>query len=174
MEAVYLYLTGRALLHRSATHQNSRFKGGFLCFRVFKLMKKIIHLVSLLSLFLLAYGSPPLVLADFKEGNGCTKIGAEGQPVDAPSLACLAQVVVNVIGLALAFLGFVTLVFLLIGSIKFITSRGDQKALQSAKNTMTYAILGAVLVIFAFFAINTVTTMLGLPPILSSFTLYQP
>ena len=117
--------------------------------------------------------SPVWVLADFKEGNGCTKIGAEGQPVDVPSLACLAQVVVNVIGLALAFLGFVTLVFLLIGAIKFITSRGDQKALQSAKNMMTYAILGAILVIFAFFAVNTVTTMLGLPPILSSFTFYQ-
>jgi len=41
----------------------------------------------------------------------------------------------------------VLFIFLVIGGFKFITSGGDPKATESAKNTLTYAILGLVLLI---------------------------
>lgn len=109
------------------------------------------------------------------DGAGCV-LGPTGSAVnDVPSLACLAQVVINIINFAFMFLGVVTLLMLLFGSIKYITSGGDPKALQGAQKTITYALIGAVVVMLSFVLINVVTTALGLSSsnILSNFSFYQ-
>ncbi len=91
---------------------------------------------------------------------------------DIPSLGCLAQIVVSVIELAFAFLGAVLLLLLMWGAVKFIISRGDPKGIQEAQKTMTYAVIGAVVVLGSFILINIVTTALGLPNILTGFQIY--
>lgn len=92
---------------------------------------------------------------------------------DVPTLACLGQVVSNFIYLLLAFVGFVALVIFLSGAIKFVISRGDPKAIQSAQKTMTYAIIGLVIIIFSYTIINLITDTLGLPNLFTNFTIYQ-
>lgn len=108
-------------------------------------------------------------------GCTCTVVDATGKTVatDVPSLACFAPIVVNVISLAFAFLGAVTLLFLLYGAIRFVTSRGDPKAIESAQKTMTYAVVGAAVVLASFIIVNLVTTTLGLGNILTNFTIYR-
>jgi len=69
---------------------------------------------------------------------------------DAPQLACLIGVVGSFINLAFVFLGAVCLIFLLYGAIKFITSQGDPKAIKSARDTMTYAVIGTALVLSTY------------------------
>ena len=93
---------------------------------------------------------------------------------DVPSLGCLAQIIVNIINFAFVFLGAVTILILLFGAIKFITSAGDPKAIQGAQKTMTYAIVGAIVVLASFIIINIFTTALGLPSLLQNFSIYQP
>lgn len=95
-------------------------------------------------------------------------------PGDVPSLGCLAAVVVNVMNFAFVFLGAVCLAFLFYGSLLFVLSRGDPKAVQKAKGTMTYAIIGTVFVALSFFIVNVITTALGLGNFLQNFTFYQP
>lgn len=111
--------------------------------------------------------------------GSCGKLsgpGCECAPgtTDVPSLACLAPVATNVIYYLFAFLGAAAIVFLLFGAIKFVTSQGDQKALQSARGTMTYAVIGVVLILLSFTIVNIITTALGLGNILDKFTFYQP
>lgn len=90
----------------------------------------------------------------------------------AMSLGCLTQIIVNIINLALSLLGTVALLFLLFGAIKFVISRGDPKALEEAQKTMTYAVLGVVVVLGSFILINIISTALGYPNILTQFTLF--
>jgi hypothetical protein len=73
---------------------------------------------------------------------------------EAPQLSCLANLIPVIINLAFVFLGAACVIFLLWGSIRFITSGGDQKAVQGAKATITYAIIGTVLVLSAFILAN--------------------
>lgn len=110
------------------------------------------------------------------DGAGCVLSPKEGYtgPADVPSLACLAQVVVNVINVAFMFLGAVCLIFLLYGALLFVLSRGDQKALQKAQGTMTYAVIGTVFVALSFMAVNFVASSLGISNFLSNFSFYQP
>ena len=91
----------------------------------------------------------------------------------APSLGCLAQIIPNVINYLFMFLGAVAVIFLLFGALKFVISRGDPKALQSARGTMTYAVIGLVVILLSFAIIQIITNLLGLPSILNNFSLYQ-
>ena len=45
---------------------------------------------------------------------------------------------------------------LIIGGIRYTTSNGDQQAVQNAKNTILYAVVGLVIATLAFAAINFV------------------
>lgn len=93
---------------------------------------------------------------------------------DVLSLGCLAQIVVNIINVAFLFLGAACLIFLLYGALLFVLSRGDQKALQKAQGTMTYAVIGTVFVALSFMIVNFVADSLGITGFLSNFSFYQP
>ena len=107
---------------------------------------------------------------------GCVTLNSEGKVVpgaDIPSLGCLADTLTNLVNVAFLFLGAATVLFLIYGAIRFVISRGDQKAVQSAKNTITYSIIATVLVLGIYIIINAVTKTLGLPSLLNNFTFYQ-
>lgn len=111
------------------------------------------------------------ITQDVTFGGGCqTSING----FDALSLACAAQIVSNLVSLTLTFLGLVTLVFLLWGAIRFVISSGDPKAITSAQNTMTYAIIGAVVVLGSFILVNIVTTTLNIPNPAVNFSIFNP
>jgi hypothetical protein len=55
----------------------------------------------------------------------------------------------------------IAFIMLLVGSIKFIFSAGDVEAAAGAKNTITYAIIGLVLVICAFAIVRVLGIVLG-------------
>lgn len=53
-------------------------------------------------------------------------------------------------------IGAVSVIMLIIGGIRYTTSQGDQGAVQSAKNTILYAIVGIVVALLAYAAVNFV------------------
>lgn len=74
------------------------------------------------------------------------------------SLADVFNFAINVVlgaGIAL------TIIFLILGGIQYITSKGDQKAAQQARDWLTNAIVGFIVVIGAFTIKTVVGTMIG-------------
>lgn len=118
----------------------------------------------------------PVFALETKPAEGCVlEVADQGTGVvykGVPSIGCLAQIVVSVINFAFVFLGAAAIIYLLFGAIKFVISRGDQKALQSARNTMTYAVIGVVFILLSYAIIAAISKALGLD-LLSNFTLYQ-
>jgi len=77
--------------------------------------------------------------------------GQAGAP--SVSLNNLPQTITN----ALAFFaGGLSVIFLLVGGLKYVTSAGDPKRTNSAKQTITYAIIGLIVAIMAFAIANFV------------------
>jgi len=60
-------------------------------------------------------------------------------------------------------------IMLLIGGFKFLTSGGDPKRTESAKGTMTYAIVGLVVIIASYLILKTIEFFTGLK--LTEFTI---
>jgi hypothetical protein len=67
----------------------------------------------------------------------------------------------NVVKVALAFAGVVLFVLLIVGGLKYITSGGDPKATEGAQKTITYAILGLVLILLSYLILVLIHAITG-------------
>lgn len=80
-----------------------------------------------------------------------------------PTLNCIPSLFQNIISTLLLFVGIVALFLIIYSGIKFTTSGGDAKQAEGAQKTLTYAILGLVVVLFSFFIINVIADTLQTP-----------
>lgn len=89
---------------------------------------------------------------DLKSSTGFTEVA---------TLTCLPAVFKNLVTAVLVFAGIVALFLIIFSGIKFITSGGDPKQVEGAKNTLTYAIIGLVVILLSFFIINLIAAITG-------------
>lgn len=68
------------------------------------------------------------------------------------------QLIIQWISYGAIFLAFIYLMF---GGIRWITSRGDKQAVESARKHIVSAIIGLVVVLGAYFILNMVFNVLG-------------
>ncbi|HXS14727.1 MAG TPA: hypothetical protein VN711_01240 [Candidatus Saccharimonadales bacterium] len=54
-----------------------------------------------------------------------------------------------------------TLVFVLIGGMKWMLSQGDKKQVEEAQKTITYAVIGLIVMFLSFFIINIIGFAFG-------------
>lgn len=69
----------------------------------------------------------------------------------------------NVVNALLAFAGTAALFFIIFAGIKFITSGGDAKQVEGARKTLTYAVIGLVVILSAFFILNVIAGVTNAP-----------
>lgn len=65
-------------------------------------------------------------------------------------------VVTTVINVMLFIVGFLSVIMLIFGGLRYIVSGGNSTAVTAAKNTILYAIVGLVIAIFAYAIVNFV------------------
>ncbi len=83
-----------------------------------------------------------------------------------PTLKCLEIVFANILTAVTSLAGIALFVMLVIGGFKYLTSGGDPKAAEGAKNTMTFALIGMALIGLAFLVFNLISNFTGVPDIL--------
>lgn len=82
--------------------------------------------------------------------QGANTAGGSSSKVD---LGTLIKTVVNVL---LYILGAIAVIMIVIGGIKYTTSNGDSSSVQSAKNTILYAVVGLIVALMAYAIVNFV------------------
>jgi hypothetical protein len=107
--------------------------------------------VVLYSLFFLLYSSSALAASD-------TLSPPPGSINPDINISKVPQLVINWL---FAIATFLALAYLMYGGIKYITSRGDKVAVDSARKHLMAAVVGLVIVLGAFFALNVVFKILG-------------
>ena len=79
----------------------------------------------------------------------------------------------SIIGATLTYIfaaaGIALLIYLVLGGFQLMTSRGDQKAAQGAQAKITNAVIGFVIVIFAYFLVSLIGRILGIGAFSSIF-----
>jgi hypothetical protein len=78
----------------------------------------------------------------------------------------------NLIAAALGFAAIALFIMFLVGGFKYITSGGNPKSLESARNTLTYAILGMVLVASAYLILRFIGVFTGAD--VENFQIFYP
>ena len=75
----------------------------------------------------------------------------------------LQKVFASLVSAILSFAGIVLFILLVVGGFKFITSGGDPKAVEGAKKTISYAILGLVLLLVSYLILVLIREITGAP-----------
>ena len=78
-----------------------------------------------------------------------------------PTLACIVPLYRIALGTAMSFIGVASLFMLIFAGIKLIMSGGG-KQIEEAKNMITYAIIGLIIVLLASFIIAQIASFTGL------------
>lgn len=68
----------------------------------------------------------------------------------------VVKIVVNTL---LFLLGIISVIMIIVSGIRYTTSSGDASAVTSAKNTLTYSIIGLIVAILAFAIVNYVINL---------------
>lgn len=89
---------------------------------------------------------------------------------DPAQLSDLDFIFENVVSTLLALGGIVLFLMLLSGGFKYLTSGGDPKATEGAKNTLTYAIGGLVLLAGSYLILRIISDFTGADVINFSIT----
>jgi len=86
---------------------------------------------------------------------------AAGSGQQTGSLFGNGSIVNNVINIMLFIIGILCVIMIIYGGIRYTISRGEEKEITGAKNTIMYAVIGLIVAIIAYALVNWVFTTIG-------------
>lgn len=97
------------------------------------------------------------------EWKDCIQVYTDsaGHKTEIPTIKCFEVVFSRILSIVLSLSVLALFVMLVVGGFKYLTSAGDQKKTASAQQTMTYAILGIVLMAVAFLIFKIIEAFTG-------------
>lgn len=81
--------------------------------------------------------------------------------MEPAKISDLQNVFQSLVSALIALAGITLFIMLVVGGVKYITSGGDPKATEGAKNTITYAIGGLVLILLSYLILVLIKTITG-------------
>ena len=78
-----------------------------------------------------------------------------------PTILGIVDILRNIISILAPVAGIAFFIMLLVGGFQLVTSGGDPKAAGQARSTLTYAVIGIVLVVAAWLIIQAIAQFTG-------------
>lgn len=99
--------------------------------------------------------------AQTRAWSGVCVGSAEGQE-DVATIQGLECLIANVFTVIITVIGLAGFVMFVVGGITWMLSGGDSGKLQTAKGSMTYAVVGMVVALSAFIILNLIASFTGI------------
>lgn len=114
-------------------------------------------LTLILSATMLVFVGVPVQAESCGSAKQCITDGltASGTSTTPNSFSSVLTTVTNIL---LFLMGAISVIMIIVGGIRYATSQGDQTQMQSAKNTILYAVIGVVVSIAAYAIVSFVVT----------------
>jgi len=93
--------------------------------------------------------------------NGAGIIIKSPNGIPDPSNVTVAKIIGNTITIMLIIAILLSLIYLILGGIMWISSGGDKSKVAAALSRLTAAIIGLILALVAFFIVNIVSNFFG-------------
>lgn len=104
------------------------------------------------SAFLL--GLPVMVSAQWTQG--ITEAGSMGLPQGT-----VYEIIANLLSWLLAILGFIAIIGFVISGLMYLTASGDEGQAEKAKNAMKYSIIGIIVGLIGYVAVQAIDALLN-------------
>lgn len=105
------------------------------------------------------------------------KVFAQGLDIKKPDtiqITDVGKLVTALVGTVLIIAALLAFLYLILGGIKWITSGGDKAGMEEARNKITHAIVGLIIVGSAWAVMSLVQNFLGVQIIGGSLNLPKP
>ena len=99
----------------------------------------------------------PAFAQDLSLTGGADQAQGTEQPGDLFGQTGIFRTITNIL---LFLVGAISVIMLIFGGFKYVVSGGDSNSVESAKNTILYAIVGIVVAFLAYAAVNFVLSSL--------------
>ena len=105
-------------------------------------------------------------------GSGNTSTGSTGSGNEPPAgltnpapgqlvnIDTFEKLLLRIINIFLYFAGGIAVIFIVVGGFQYVASRGNEESTEKAKKTVTYAVLGLVIIVMAFAIVSIVNNLL--------------
>lgn len=122
---------------------------------MFKVLVNLIVIVVLLVAPVLAQAqnSPSNPCFPGREVNG---VCLPERPPGAINIETLSDLIIRILNIALTVVGLVSVLFVVFGGFKYVTSGGDPEQIESAKGMIMNALIGLVIVLLALVIVRVV------------------
>jgi hypothetical protein len=127
-----------------------------------KLLSTIIGLGTYASVVPAAFATNPLNGGTLDPCTNATSLTGVAKVVCALSTSSIGSTVQKIVIFIIIIAVVIALLYLLYGGIKWITSRGDKTEVEAARNHITAAIVGLIVVFLAIFIIAVVLALFGI------------
>ena len=87
--------------------------------------------------------------------------GTVDENADVATIQGVQCLLANVFTVAITIVGLAGFVMLIIGSFRYLLSGGNSKGTESARNTITFAVVGLVVSLSAFIIVNLIASFTG-------------
>ena len=124
-------------------------------------LNKIFGILALAGIFMVPATAVAFVDATAKDTGfdiGAFAAGFKG--IEDPTTTGLVDSTINLINALLVLVAIAAISFIIIGGVRYITAQGDEDALAQAKNTVTFAIIGIIIVLLAAVIANFFTAQI--------------
>jgi hypothetical protein len=94
--------------------------------------------------------------------KGVKVVGGEEVCKDATGAVvdCFSQQVKTIVNILFYIIGVLSVIVIIFGGIRYVTSTGDSSRVKAAKDTVTYAVIGLIVALLAYAIVNFVLTNL--------------
>ncbi len=93
--------------------------------------------------------------------GGLQPPSAEGYDPTLTQETDLRSFIVNAVNFALGFLGLIAVVMVIYGGFLYVTAAGEEEKTTKGKKSVTYAVIGIIIILISFALINTVIQGVG-------------
>jgi uncharacterized membrane protein len=113
-----------------------------------------------------AFFTAPLYMAPVSAANASVDTACQGLALADPGSDCdpgkatntIGTLARNIINILSVIVGAVSVIMIIIGGFRYVLSNGDSNGVSGAKNTILYAVVGLVIVLFAQVIVRFVLT----------------
>ena len=121
--------------------------------------KRFILLLALV-LGVVAVPTAPVRAINVFKSKACTS-ATEDSKVCKGSSETIEPLVSTIVNVLLFAIGIASVIMIIVGGLRYVTSNGDSARITAAKNTILYSVIGLVVALLAFVIVNFVVAQFG-------------
>ena len=141
-------------------------------FSLLKIFKKITLSALVVAIIFLSAATPAHAQTQAWSGVcvGPADLNDTTNATDVATLQGLECMIANVFTVIIGVIGLAGFVMFIIGSFRYLTSGGNSKGTETAKNTFTFAVIGLIVALSGFILLNLLSTFTGIS-VLTEFSI---